>query len=170
MTKLLEWAVHTHCLHFLRFNKHFLKSIYEVLCQKFSYTSSHLILINILWAGNYYLYFRREKYKESDLPQGFSQGLVPGSCESRVGALLYCLPSRPAAQSNFWPSYSSCGLGVCTSQQPSDDLAAPIRLMTSTVSSSSLSSSSSFHLASFSFLFSILENLIILFFFFFFPS
>ena len=108
MTKLLEWVVHTHCLHFLRFNKHFLKSIYEVLCQKFSYTSSHLILINILWAGNYYLYFRREKYKESDLPQGFGQDLVPGSCESRVGALLYCLPSRPAAQSNCWPSYSSC--------------------------------------------------------------
>lgn len=49
-----------------------------------------------------------------------------------------------------------------TSQHPSDDLAVPIRLTTSTVSSSSLGSSSSFHLASFSFFFSILENLIIL--------
>ena len=111
---------------------------------------------------------RNPRQRGSDLPKGLGRDLVPGPCESRVGALLYCLWSSSAAQSNCWPSHASRGLGAL-------HILPPLRwpccanqidaLHASSFSSQSLCSSCSFHLASFSFFLSTLEYLKILFFF-----
>lgn len=92
-----EWVIHTPCLHFLRFNKHFLKSIYKVLCQKFSYISSHLILINILWAGNY-LYFKCEKSKAER--KWLAQGAWPGSGSRSMWIQSWCFALLPVVKSS----------------------------------------------------------------------
>lgn len=166
MTKSLEWAVHTHCPHFLRFNKPFLKSIYKnTMPEVFIYIIS-LNRHKKLWAGNYYLYFGGDKSKAERkwLLKGLAR-IWTQICVN-LELVLRSAACHPCSKSSFTVklltfsliTWAGCSSSLTTAQMtflfqphwyPSCRL----------ILSLSLCSSYSIHLASFSFLLSTLEDL-----------
>lgn len=103
------------------------------------------------------------RQRESDLPKGLARIWIPRFVwiQSWYFALLPAIPAvNPAAQLSCWHSHSSLGLGAPRASPPlkwpfcSNHIDA---LHAGSLSSLSLCSSYSIHLASFSFLLSILE-------------